>query len=306
MRPTLIIMAAGMGSRYGSLKQMDGVGPSGETLMDYSIYDALEAGFGNVVFVIRKDFMDQFKQLCAKQYGNNFPYDFVTQDLDKLPVGMVPTPGRTKPWGTGHALWVTAEKVDKPFAIINADDFYGKDAFCVLADFLKQQNENSGSYAMAGYRLENTLSPSGPVSRGICSRNQEGLLTSVTEHYGIQKESNGTIVSHTVLSDGTKEYHQPAADALCSMNCWGFLPDIYEKTTQRIRQFLTQYRSDLSSEYHLPTLVNEVIQAEEGTCRVLETTAQWFGVTYKEDRPEVVDRLAALHKSGAYPTLLFL
>lgn len=305
MQPTLIIMAAGMGSRYGGLKQMDGVGPSGETLMDYSIYDALEAGFREVVFVIRKDFMDDFRQLCAHRYGNRFPYDFVTQDMDKLPGGIAPAQGRTKPWGTGHALWVTAEKVDKPFAIINADDFYGKDAFRVLHRFLVQQGKRSGSYAMAGYRLENTLSPSGPVSRGICSRNTAGLLTSVTEHFGIQKDGNGNIASHTVLNDGTKKYHQLSADALCSMNCWGFLPDIFDKATQRVTQFLTQFKNDLSAEYHLPTLVNEILQSGEGTCQVLETTAQWFGVTYKEDRPEVVSRLAALHERGSYPAPLF-
>ena len=305
MQPTLIIMAAGMGSRYGGLKQLDRLGPGGDTIMDYSIYDALRAGFGKIVFVIRKDFQTEFEQICASRYGKHFPFEFVTQELDGIPPPYTPPAGRTKPWGTGHALLVTSEKVNTPFGIINADDFYGKDAFHVLAGFLNRNDLPPGSCAMAGYRLENTLAPSGPVSRGICTRNNRGFLVDIVERLGIRKESDGRILCTATHEDGTQEDLELAANALCSMNCWGFLPDIYPKAKRLVAQFLQEHQNDLVSEYHLPTLVNDTIQSENGTCRVLETTARWFGVTYREDRPGVVAQLEALHTSGNYPTPLF-
>ncbi|NLA16098.1 MAG: NTP transferase domain-containing protein [Bacteroidales bacterium] len=305
MQPTLIIMAAGMGSRYGGLKQLDRLGPGGETIMDYSIYDALQAGFGNIVFVIRKDFMADFEQVFTPRYGHHFSFEWVTQELDDLPAPFVPPAERTKPWGTGHALLVTSEKVNTPFGIINADDFYGKDAFRVLANFLKRKDLEPGACAMVGYRLENTLSRSGTVSRGICRQNRDGFLESITERFEIRKENSERIVSTIKNPDGTHSEIELAGQDLCSMNCWGFHPSVYTKAEQLVKQFLEKHGNHLSEEYHLPTLVNDIIQTKEGSCRVLETKARWFGVTYRDDRPQVIARLKALHTEGIYPTPLF-
>lgn len=296
MKPTLIIMAAGMGSRYGGLKQLDTLGPNGETIMDYSIYDALKAGFGKIVFVIRESFREDFLRVCASRYGNHFDYDFVAQELEDIPAPYCPPKDRQKPWGTGHALLTTASLVDTPFGIINADDFYGRNAFEVLAQYLSQPNLAPGSYAMVGYRLENTLSPSGPVSRGICQRDQNDLLTDVVERLKIAKDDRGVITCGDLVLQ---------ADDLCSMNCWGFLPDVYPKAHALVSTFLAEHASELTSEYHLPTMVNHLIKQHQGTCKVLKTNAQWFGVTYREDRPGVVALLQELHNQGLYPNPLF-
>lgn len=305
MQPTLIIMAAGMGSRYGGLKQLDGLGPGGETIMDYSIYDALKSGFGKIVFVIRESFREDFNSVCVSRYGNNFPFEFITQELDDIPAPFSPPTERQKPWGTGHALLTTAKCVNEPFGIINADDFYGRDAFRVLGRFLSRDDLMPGSYAMVGYRLENTLSPSGPVSRGICQHDNNELLTDVVERFKIRKENNGRIYCTIPEQLGSQAELELRSDDLCSMNCWGFLPDVYPKATTLVTRFLEQHATEPASEYHLPTMVNDIIKSGEGTCRVLPTDARWFGVTYREDRPGVVKQLESLHREGLYPSPLF-
>jgi len=305
MQPTLIIMAAGMGSRYGGLKQLDGLGPNGETIMDYSIYDALKSGFGKVVFVIRESFREDFNRVCVSRYGNNFPFEFITQELDDIPAPFSPPARRQKPWGTGHALLTTAKCVNEPFGIINADDFYGRDAFRVLGRFLSRNDLAPGSYAMVGYRLENTLSPSGPVSRGICQHDADELLTDVVERFKIRKENDGKIYCTIPDNPQSQPDLELRADDLCSMNCWGFLPDVYPRAAALVTLFLEKHATEPASEYHLPTMVNDIIKSGEGTCRVLPTDAKWFGVTYREDRPGVVKRLEALHREGLYPSPLF-
>ncbi len=306
MQPTLVIMAAGMGSRYGGLKQLDTLGPNGETIMDYSIYDALCSGFGKIVFVIRESFREDFMRVCASRYGSSFDFTFVAQELEDIPAPFFPPEGRQKPWGTGHALLTTSRVVNTPFGIINADDFYGRNTFEVLAEYLNRPNLLPGSYAMAGYRLDNTLSPSGPVSRGICQRDKNELLTDVVERYKIQDTGNGRIVCVVPDEDGKPAYEMELkADDLCSMNCWGFLPDVYPKAHDLVIDFLKENATRPTSEYHLPTMVNHLIKSNRGTCSVLKTNAQWFGVTYREDREGVVARLKSLHDQGLYPTPLF-
>ncbi len=305
MQPTLVIMAAGMGSRYGGLKQLDRLGPNGETIMDYSIYDALQSGFGKIVFVIRESFREEFNRVCASRYGSHFLFEFVTQELQNIPAPYTPPPGREKPWGTGHALLTTSKSVNTPFGIINADDFYSRNAFTVLAEFLKRKDLIRGSYAMVGYRLENTLSPSGPVSRGICQMDENGLLTDVVERFRIRKQEDGQIVCTVPAENGKMVNMNLSDDDLCSMNCWGFLPDVYPKTEHLVKKFLEQHAHEPASEYHLPTMVNDIIKSGEGTCKVLRTHSHWFGVTYREDREDVVSRLRRLHQEGQYPDPLF-
>lgn len=306
MRPTLVIMAAGMGSRYGGLKQLDTLGPNGETIMDYSIYDALQAGFGRIVFIIRGSFREEFNRVCAARYGNSFPFAFITQELADIPAPFSPPAEREKPWGTGHALLTTSRCVNEPFGIINADDFYGRDAFRVLHDFLVRKDLGKGSCAMVGYRLENTLSPSGPVSRGICHSNREGLLTDVVERFKIKRYDNGKIYCTIPGNKQEATLLELQPGDLCSMNCWGFLPDIYPKARRLVTAFLEQHILEPASEYHLPTMVNQIIKSGEGNCHVLQTDASWFGVTYREDRDGVVSRLQSLHREGLYPNPLFL
>ena len=303
MQPTLVIMAAGMGSRYGGLKQFDGLGPNGETIMDYSIYDALRAGFGKIVFVIRESFREEFDRVCGA-LRIAFPFEFVTQNYRIYPLHiLLLRAGKTL--GTGHALLATSKCVNTPFGIINADDFYGRNAFAVLAEFLKRKDLTRGSYAMIGYRLENTLSPSGPVSRGICRMDESGLLTDVVERFKIRKQENGQIVCDIPAKEGETVSMELDADDLCSMNCWGFLPDVYQKAEHLVKKFLANHVHEATSEYHLPTLVNDIIKTGEGTCRIHRSNSHWFGVTYREDRDGVVARLVKLHREGLYPDPLF-
>lgn len=296
MQPTLVIMAAGMGSRYGGLKQLDPLGPNGETIMDYSIYDALKSGFGKIVFVIRKSFREDFYKVCLSRYADNFNYAFVEQELDDIPTAYQVPEGREKPWGTGQALLASAKEVTTPFGIINADDYYGRNAFEVLGQYLSQDALPKGAYSMVGYRLDNTLSPSGTVSRGICQMDTNGLMTSVAEHLKIGRNEEGKIF------DGDFPLKD---DDLCSMNCWGFLPDVFDTFRTAFCQFLDTRGQELKSEFLLPTIVNQILKEGTGTCRVLKTDAQWFGVTYREDRESVVARFKALHESGIYPNPLF-
>ena len=285
-----------MGSRYGGLKQMDGVGPNGEIILDYSVMDAIRAGFGKVVFVIRHSFADQFKaRINAEHYGNKIAVEYVYQELDKLPAGFSVPEGREKPWGTNHAILMAKDAIHEPFAIINADDFYGRDAFQVMVDHLRTLDGVEGKYCMVGYRLENTLSENGTVSRGVCETSDEGLLIGMTERTSIGRTENGI-----EYKDADGSMHPLAADATVSMNLFGFTPDYFEKSEELFVDFLKEHGNELKSEYYIPFAVNTFIHSGYATMTVLKTTAQWFGVTYKEDRPMVVARLAKLHEQGVY------
>ncbi len=285
-----------MGSRYGGLKQMDGVGPHGEIILDYSVEDAIRAGFGKAVFVIRHSFADQFKaRINAEHYGGRIAVEYVYQELDMLPDGFAVPEGREKPWGTNHAILMAKEVVNEPFAIINADDFYGRDAFMVMADHLRSLDGASGRYCMVGYRLENTLSENGTVSRGICETDADGLLVGMTERTSIGRTQHGI-----EYKDADGSMHPLKADCTVSMNLFGFTPDYFAKSEALFVDFLREHGHELKSEYYIPFAVNTFIHDGSATMTVLKTTAQWFGVTYKEDRPAVVARLAALHADGVY------
>lgn len=295
MKPTLLVLAAGMGSRYGGLKQMDGVGPNGEIIMDYSINDAIRAGFGKVVFVIRHSFEEEFKsKINEEHFGNRIAVEYVYQELDKLPEGFTVPEGREKPWGTNHAILMAKEVVNEPFAIINADDFYGADAFKVMADHLRTLDGQKGKYCMVGYRLENTLSENGTVSRGVCNIDADGMLIGMTERTSIERAEKEIIYND---ADGK---HNLPADATVSMNLFGFTPDYFEESEQLFIDFLKERGSELKSEYYIPFAVNTLINNGKADMKVLNTTAQWFGVTYQEDRPMVVARLKKLHDEGIY------
>ena len=299
MKPTLFILAAGMGSRYGGLKQMDGLGPNGEAILDYSVYDALRAGFGKIVFVIRKDFEDDFRHVVLSKYEGKVPCEICFQSIDKVPAGCTYNHERTKPWGTNHAVLMGKELIREPFAVINADDFYGADAFRVLADFLRSIETKKGEYCMVGYRVANTLSENGTVSRGVCTTDENGLLTNVVERTKIE-DKNGTIVFTEDGVDTPLDPHTPV-----SMNMWGFTPEYFDYVEKAFRTFLAEHGQELKSEFYIPTLVNQLIVDGIATCKVLDTTAKWFGVTYSEDRPQVVMKINQLIKEGIYPAKLF-
>ncbi|MBO5618417.1 MAG: nucleotidyltransferase [Paludibacteraceae bacterium] len=299
MKPTLFILAAGMGSRYGGLKQMDGLGPNGEAILDYSVYDALRAGFDKIVFVIRKDFEDDFRRVVLSKYEGKVQCELCFQSVDKVPAGCTYNPERTKPWGTNHALLMGRELIHEPFAVINADDFYGKESFQVLADFLKSVEGTEGHYCMVGYRVCNTLSENGAVSRGVCATDENGYLTDVVERTKIE-DKNGTIV----FTEG--EQDTPLApNTPVSMNMWGFTPEYFQYSEEAFRAFLAEKGGELKSEFYIPTLVNQLIVAGKATCKVLDTPSKWFGVTYSEDRPQVVEKINRLIQAGEYPEKLF-
>ena len=304
IKPTLLILAAGMGSRYGGLKQLDGVGPSGETIMDYSVYDSIQAGFGEVIFVIRKHFRSDFEDRIRSRYGDAIKFNFVEQELENIPVGFKINEERTKPWGTGHAVMMAAQAITTPFAVINADDYYGQDSFRILADFLRSVVGKSGEYAMVGFQTANTLSEAGKVSRGICSSNDKSLLTTVEEHHNIiAEEVNGVI---RVMGDNSSgERVEIDKTAPVSMNMWGFTPDYFTMSDQLFIEFLNKNLSNLTSEFYIPYVVNRLISTGKVQCKVLSTPDKWFGVTFREDREMVVESLAKLVAQGKYPTPLF-
>lgn len=304
---TLFLLAAGMGSRYGGLKQLDGLGPNGETIMDYSIYDAIEAGFDKVVWVIRHDFEQQFREQILSKYEKRIACELCFQDLDALPEGFSLPEGRVKPWGTNHAVLMGKDVITDPFCVINCDDFYSRDAFRVMAAFLRSLPAGAkGQYAMVGFPIANTLSENGTVSRGICEKNVEGCLTSCVERTKIARQEDGTIAyRRDNQEDGDWVAVDPAAPV--SMNVWGFTPDYFEHSEKAFRAFLSDEANikNLKSEFYIPMMVNQLIQSGEATCQVLSTTAHWFGVTYAEDRPGTVARLAELAANGTYPTPLW-
>jgi len=297
MKPTLLIMAAGMGSRYGGLKQLDGLGPNGELIMDYSIFDALRAGFGKVVFVIRRSMEQDFHTYILPRFKDKIVVETVFQELDILPNGFRCPEGREKPWGTNHAVMMAASVIREPFAVINADDYYGVDAFRVLADYLKQLEHSQNKYCMVGFRLENTLSERGAVARGVCTKDAQDNLTSVVERTYIVRENE-----HIKYKDENEQLIEIAGNTLVSMNMWGFTPDYFNHSEALFKTFLKEKGQELKSEFYIPFAVNSLIQSRTATVKVLPTGSQWFGVTYKEDRPRVVARLQQLHQEGVYGT----
>ena len=301
MKPTLFLLAAGMGSRYGGLKQLDGLGPNGETIMDYSIYDAIRAGFGKLVFVIRKDFEQDFRDKILSKYESHIPCELVFQALDNLPEGFTCPAERTKPWGTNHAVMMGADVIKEPFAVINCDDFYGRDSFQTMGKFLAALPEGSKNvYSMVGFRVGNTLSESGTVSRGICSTDANKLLTSVVERTKIQR-----IDGEVKYIDDNGEWTATPDTTPVSMNFWGFTPWIFGKLEEYFATFLKGLAPDaIKAECLLPVFVDELMHEGELTVPMLTTDAVWFGVTYKEDKPFVQAELRKLHESGVYPASL--
>ncbi|MBQ2029797.1 MAG: nucleotidyltransferase [Bacteroidaceae bacterium] len=305
MKPTLFLLAAGMGSRYGGLKQMDGLGPNGETIMDYSIYDAIKAGFGKLVFVIRKDFEDDFRKKIVSKYENHLPVEVVFQSLDKLPEGFTVPEGREKPWGTNHAVMMGEDVIKEPFAVINCDDFYGRDSFQVMGEFLSELPEGStGKYAMVGFRVGNTLSESGTVSRGVCATDASQYLQSVVERTKIERKDDGII---RFLDDDGTTWTGLEENTPVSMNFWGFTPDYFAHSDEFFKDFLSleSTKTNLKAEFFIPLMVDKLIREQKATVKVLDTTSKWFGVTYPEDRPDTVAKIAKLIEEGVYPEKLF-
>ena len=303
VKPTLLVLAAGMGSRYGALKQMDGVGPNNEAIIDYSIYDAIRAGFGKVVFVIRHSFADAFTAIFNKErFGGKIEVEVVYQELDYLPEGFAVPEGREKPWGTNHALLMAAKAINEPFAVINADDFYGADAYKVIGEYLSKLGEESNHYCMVGYAVNKTLSENGTVSRGVCGINEEGFLTSIVERTKIERNAEGTIVFHDLGEDEALEEETPV-----SMNLFGFTPDYFAHSEEYFKGFLSspEVQTNLKAEFFIPLMVNKLVGEGTSKLKVLSTTANWFGVTYQADKPQLVAKIEELIEAGVYPRNLW-
>ena len=310
MKPTLLVLAAGMGSRYGGLKQMDGLGPHGETIIDYSIHDAVEAGFGKVVYIVRESFKAQMEQAVKEKYagvktvdGEPLQFVFVTQELDKIPAPFTVPEERVKPWGTAHAVLMAADVIHEPFAVINGDDFYGKESFKILGDWCRAHEKTEGRYCIVGFELENTLSENGSVSRGICSYDAKGNLTDIAEHLEIAREADGKVYGNNSVNG--ENHVSLEAKALCSMNMLGFTPDYFAKSAAIFKTFLAQHITEPKKEYYIPYAVDVIVKSGQGACEVLSTPSHWFGVTYKEDRPGVVAKFAELVQKGIYPSPLY-
>ena len=300
MKPTLLVLAAGMGSRYGGLKQMDPMGPHGETVLDYSVFDAIRAGFGRVVFIIREDFAEVFQQSVGAKFADKIQVDYVFQKLDDLPEGFSMPEGRQKPWGTAHAVRAARNIVKEPFAVINADDFYGRDAYGRAAEFLIKQANNPNAMAMVGYPLENTLSDHGTVNRGICKLDASGALAEVEEYVNIGREDDSDV--RGVGLNG--ERRSIPTDSLVSMNFWAFHPVFFAQLEEAFIHFMTKHGSAPKSECYIPTVVDQLIRDGKARCAVLQTTGSWFGVTYPEDKPFVVESIRKAINAGEYPEKL--
>ena len=293
-------MAAGMGSRYGGLKQIDPMGPAGETILDYSVFDALRAGFGRVVFIIRPDFEEAFRSQVTVKFQNRVEVDYAFQTLDKLPAGFRVPEGREKPWGTTHAILCAREQIRGPFAVINADDFYGRDSFSVLHAYLAQLPLDSPAYAMVGFTLKNTLSAHGTVARGVCKTDAQGFLTEIEEMLKISTGAEGIFNTREDGSLATLSGNEPV-----SMNMWGFSPYLFSQLDHLFHEFLSAHGGELKSECYIPLSVGELVRRKEATCKVLPTSSTWFGVTYREDKPVVQSSIAALASAGQYPQKLW-
>ncbi len=296
-KPTLLVLAAGMGSRYGGLKQIDPVGPNGETIIDYSIFDAMRAGFGRLVFVIRKDIEQQFREIVGARFEKRIAVDYVFQELDKLPAGFSVPAGRTKPWGTTHAILMAENTVKEPFAAINADDFYGQNAYKVLAQHL---TSGTPDFAMVGFILKNTLSEFGSVARGVSRTDAHDYLTSVVEMMKIERAGAGA-----KNTDAEGKVTQLSGEEAVSMNFWGFTPALFPQLRAEFAKFLTKSGGELKSECYIPSTVNDLVSAGQAKVKVLRTPDSWFGVTYREDRPQVVASIRKLIERGDYPEKLW-
>ena len=296
-KPTLVVLAAGIGSRYGGLKQIEPVGPHGATIIDYSIYDALRAGFGKVVFVIRKDIEATFRQTIGARFERRVPVKYVFQELNKLPAGFSAPGHRGKPWGTGHAIWMAAELLDSPFAVVNGDDFYGKTSFELLC---KHLTSSSADFAMVGFLLRNTLSEHGNVARGVCRVGTGGLLESIIELTRLSKDG-----AQARYTEETGRVRSLTGDEVVSMNMWGFTPAIFPQIEKQMARFLAEHINDPKSEFYIPTVVNELLKERQACVKVLRTPDSWLGVTYQEDRAEVIDGIRRLVERAEYPERLW-
>jgi NDP-sugar pyrophosphorylase family protein len=299
MKPTLLILAAGMGSRYGGIKQIDAFGPNGETIIDYSLYDAIRSGFGKVVFIIREELREDFVRLFGPKLDGRIEYDFAIQGFESYVPSDLTEVKREKPWGTGHAVLCAWEQTNAPFAVINADDFYGFEAFKTMADFLSS-NDDQEMHAMIGYQIKNTLSENGTVSRGVCVTNPDGLLINVTERTKIIKQENGEIAfldegDPIVLGENTP----------VSMNFWGFMPSVFPEIKSLFEDYARENFNAPKAEFYIPKVMSYLIDSEKGKCKVFESSSDWFGVTYPEDKEIVVGALNRLIEQGKYPSKLW-
>jgi NDP-sugar pyrophosphorylase family protein len=299
MKPTLLVLAAGMGTRYGGNKQLDEVGPSGETIIDYSIYDAIRAGFGKIIFVIRRDIEDQVKERFVFRLQGKIEVDYVFQEITNLPEGVKVAPDRSKPWGTSHAILVTREKIKEPFGVINADDYYGVESFKILRDFLVE-DKDPNNYCIVGYKLGNTLSEHGHVNRGVCKSEADGFLSNIVETRQIEKTKDG---AEAPGPDG-KPLHF-TGNEIVSMNLWGFKPSCYDFLGKEFRNFVNKYGMDLKSELDIPTSVDKFVKNGEITIKILMSNERWFGVTYREDKPFVVESIKKMIRKGIYPARIY-
>ena len=299
MKPTLFVLAAGMGSRYGGLKQLDGLGPNGETIMDYSIYDAVRAGFGKIVFVIRHSFEEEFRNKVISKYEKTIPVEVVFQEIEYVPEGCTYNTERTKPWGTNHAVLMGRDVINEPFAVINSDDFYGRESYKILADFLNSKQGKKNEYCVVGYRMGNTLSEIGSVNRGVCELNGK-YLKSIVERTDIAR-NNGKIQ----FVDENGQTITVQEDTPVSMNMWGFTPDYFQYSEDFFRTFVNEHGQELKSEFYIPTLVDHLIVNGIATCEVLDTPSKWFGVTYAQDRPQFINKINQLIKENIYPQKLW-
>ncbi len=299
MKPTLVVLAAGMGSRYGGLKQIDAFGPNGEAIIEYSIYDAIRAGFGKVVFIIRQEIEEAFKDYFGNKFSDRIAIEYAYQELDNLPQGFSLPQGREKPWGTAHAMLMAKNTVNEPFAIINADDFYGADAYRVMSDYLQQLENDSTVFALLGYYVKNTLSENGSVSRGVCELNEKACLTNITERTKIYRKA-GEIVFEEGGELTKLEEQTPV-----SMNFMGFSPAVFNAVEKQFVAFLKKEINTPKSEFYVPLALAEMIKEKTATVKVLETAAQWFGVTYKEDKEAAQHELSKLINAGVYPSRLW-
>lgn len=298
MKPTLVILAAGIGSRYGGVKQMDKIGPSGESIIDYSVFDAIRAGFGKVVFVLNPKIIEDFKEIYEERLAGKIETAYVLQEIENIPKGVKYNPERIKPWGTGHAVLVTKDAVNEPFAVINADDFYGRHAFELISGFLSKLNNDKAEYAMVGYKLKNTLSDHGSVSRGVC-QSENGLLTDVVERTSIVRKGK-----KVVFQDEGKEV-EINENSVVSMNFWGFTPKYFQQSEKDFKDFISKNADQLKAEFYIPTVANNLITKKEATIRVLTSNDQWFGVTYQEDKPVTIANIRKLVEEGKYPEKLW-
>ncbi len=289
---TLLVMAAGMGSRYGGLKQLDAIGPNGETIIDYSVYDAVKSGFSKVVFIIRREFEKEFKERISDQYTGKIQVEFAFQELQALPYGFTCPEGREKPWGTGHAILSALDLISGPFVVINGDDYYGRESFKVVSDYYR---EGANQFSMVAFQLDKTLSIFGGVTRGLCTV-KEGKLDTVIETENLQKTENGISSDRDIALDGTEPV---------SMNMWGFTPGLFDYLKDMFVEFLNKNGTELKSEFLIPSVINDLIQVGRKQVHVLRSNSSWFGVTYKEDKPYVMGEIQKLINAGAYPLKLF-